>query len=157
VHSPWYKEVRSPPEALSHLYVKGSDKIAFFSIFGNLSKLLWCVLLRLGTLYPCSRAVNLGVQHGHHFRHTCSRVHGRQYPSTVADTACVLSTHVNETWWQKAFHGSALCQHGPWTRVLGTHYPCSQPVDTACEHLFPSLTRPLMQLGGLGECCKVAQ
>jgi len=79
---------------------------------------------------------------------TCSRVHGRQYPLTVADKARVLSTHVHETWWQKAFHGSALCQHGPWTCVLGTHYPCSQPDDTACEHLLLPSLNPARRSGG---------
>jgi len=29
---------------------------------------------------------------------------------------------------------NAFRQHGHWTRVLGTHYPCSRAVNTAREH-----------------------
>jgi len=31
---------------------------------------------------------------------------------------------------QNVLHDNASFQHGPWTRVLGSHHPCSQPVNT---------------------------
>jgi len=30
--------------------------------------------------------------------------------------------------WQKALSCNTFCQHGPLTRVIGIHYPCSRAV-----------------------------
>ena len=32
---------------------------------------------------------------------------------------------------KNALHDNAFCEHGPWTRALGTHYPCSRAVNMA--------------------------
>jgi len=61
--------------------------------------------LKLGTQYPCPRAMDTAREHGRHFGHPCSR---------PVDTGVI---------WTRVFtgrgHGPAR-EHGPWTRVVCT-------------------------------------
>jgi len=81
---------------------------------------------RLGTHYPCLRAVFTG------------RVHGRRSTlpvNTARGQACRPSEHLclRAVYRQQALHDNAFCQQGPWTRVLGAHYPCSRAANTVRE------------------------
>jgi len=57
---------------------------------------------------------------------------GPRTPGTV-NTGSVYRapTRVHGPCWQKALYDSAFCKHGPWIRMLDTHYPCSRAVNTA--------------------------
>jgi len=52
-----------------------------------------------------------------------TRVHGpcTEHPCPRAVLANILSCN-------------AFCEHGPWTLVLGSHYPCSRAVFTGRIH-----------------------
>jgi len=44
-----------------------------------------------------------------------------------------LSIRVCRPCWQRTLPCNVFCQHRPWTRVLGTHYPCPRAVFTVSK------------------------
>ena len=92
--------------------------------------------------YGAVMFVNTGVQHISDTRvlEPCSRAPWTQPVDTAREHGqCAPSTRVHGPCWQKALSWNVFCQHGAWTRVLGTKYPWSRAIDTG------SVGRPLAE------------